>query len=271
MRRVSAAGLVQLTAGLSERDRQLVETVGQLRLVGGQQLERLFFREGQRAASRARAARRHLAALTTQDVLLRLERRIGGVRAGSGGYVYGLGPIGKRLVAYWHGDGFVRVRSPHEPGLRFVRHTLTVAEQYVRLEEAARAGGIELLAFDAEPACWRPLAGRQTLKPDAFVRLGVGEYEHRSFLEVDCGSEGRGALSTKCRRYVRYWQGGKEQAQSGVFPRVVWITTTRERERVLTEICSGVSPAGTPLFAVGTSEHTVALCSGADLASGGAP
>jgi hypothetical protein len=254
MKRVSAQALMSLAETLPERQRQIVVSVGRLRLVMGSQLERLYFNETDKAASRERAARRVLAELATQHLLLRLERRIGGVRAGSAGHIYALGPIGKRLTAYWQGQGLVRVRTTHEPGAVFVRHTLAVAGQYVQLIEAERAGQCELLAFDSEPTCWRPHQGqhgrRVTLKPDAYVRLGVGEFEQRSFLEVDCGSEGRGALMAKCRYYIGYYQTGLEQAEHGVFPRVVWVTTNHARVRLMVEVCSALPPEYWQLFQV---------------------
>lgn len=238
---------------MPERDRQIVQAVARLRLAAGSQLARLFFWNVASAASRGRSSRRVLAGLCAQHVLVPLERRVGGIRAGSAGTVYALGPIGKRLVAYWQSEGLLRVRAVHQPGAPFVRHTLTVAEQYVRLVEAERAGRLELLAFEAEPVCWRdyhgPHGGALTLKPDAFVRLGVGDFEQRSFLEADLGSEGRGALSRQCRAYLACYQSGREQADSGVFPRVVWLTTTEARVRLLRDICAGL-PAAQRLFTV---------------------
>jgi hypothetical protein len=267
MSRLSAAGLMALAEAMPERERVIVETTARLRLVAGTQLARLFFSSSGKPASRARAARRVLTDLTEQQVLLRLERRIGGVRAGSAGHVYGLGPVGKRLVVYWQGDGLVRVRTPHEPGPIFVRHALAVAEQYVQLIEAERAGRLELVAFENEPTCWRSFSGGYgravILKPDALVRLGVGKFEERSFLEVDCGTEGRGALLAKCRRYVAYYQTGVEQAEHGVFPRVVWLVTNQARVRLLVDVCASLPPECWQLFSVGTASQVVALCSGA--------
>lgn len=267
MKRVSARGLMSLAEGLSPRDRAITEAVARLRLVSGRQLERLFFAAGDQPTTGARLARRTLQRLTERRVLTRLERRIGGVRAGSAGHVYGLDVAGQRLVAFWHGEGLVRSRSGLEPGTPFVRHTLAIAEHYVRLVEAERAGALELLAFSGEPDCWRRFTGlggaALTLKPDAFVLLGVGDYEERSFLEVDCGTEGRAALARKCRTYLDYYRSGAEQAAHGVFPRVVWITTTERRVGLLTEVCAALPPETWRLFAVGTPERALDLLGGA--------
>jgi hypothetical protein len=266
MSRVSSRALLLLAESLPDRERQIVEAVARLRLTSGSQLERLYFTETVKPASRGRSSRRVLASMCERHLLFRLDRRVGGVRAGSAGTVYGLGPIGKRLIAYWQGEGLPRVRAVHQPGPLFVRHTLAVAEQYVRLVEADRAGACELLAFDSEPTCWRSYTsahgGLVTLKPDAYLRLGLGEFEQRSFIEVDCGSEGRGALSAKCRYYLAYYQSGQEQAAAGVFPRVVWITTTQARVRLLVEVCSSLPAEYWQLFCVGTADRLLALCSG---------
>ena len=65
------------------------------------------------------------------------------------------------------------------------------------------------------------------MKPDAFVRRVVSaEEEARFYLEIDCGTEGRAALTRKCRAYLMAWQAG---AGGEVFPRVVWIATTERR------------------------------------------
>jgi len=273
MQRVSARGLIGLAESLSRRDQTITEMVARLRLVSGRQLERLFFADGDTTTTGARLARRALLRLTELRVLVRLERRIGGVRAGSAGHVYGLDVAGQRLVAFWRGEGLIRSRTGLEPGTPFVRHTLAIAEHYVRLVVAERAGVLELLAFSAEPDCWRDFTGvggtALTLKPDAFVLLGVGDYEERSFLEIDCGTEGRSALLRKCRCYLDYFRSGAEQATSGVFPRVVWITTTERRVALLTEVCAALPPEAWQLFVVGTPERALDLLTGQGAATGG--
>jgi hypothetical protein len=266
MSRLSAGQLIELAEALPSREHAITEAVAQLRLVSAKQLQRLCFTEEPVEPSLARTARRVLAGLVAERVLMRLERRVGGIRAGSAGHIYGLGPIGKRLIAYWRGEGLGSVRTPYEPGAAFVRHTLAISEHYVRLVEAEREGRFELLGFDAEPECWRPflgIGGRQlVVKPDAFVRLGVDEFEQRSFLEVDCGTHGRGALVRKCQRYLAYFRSGREQASSGVFPRVVWSTTNQTRVALLVDVCSSLAPESWQIFAIGTPDRAVALLSG---------
>lgn len=258
--RLSHTRLLLLADDLSARDRDVVEFVARFRIASGGQVERLFFTGSDKPATNARLARRTLARLTEANVLLRLARRIGGVRAGSAGSVYRLGAVGDRLVRHWQGTGG-RGRAAHDPGTLFTRHTLAITETYVRLREAEARGAVELLAFDPEPASWRQFGGalaRETLKPDASIRLGLDEFEDRYFLEVDCGTEGKGALARQCRAYLAYYRAGVEQAE-GVFPRVLWITTTERRVSLIGDVCASLPSEAWPLFVVATPERAEQL------------
>ena len=184
-RYLTVSELMTLGDGLSDRDRIIVITVAHFGAVSGRQLEALFF-PSHDLKQGARLARRALARLTELELLAPLERTIGGVRAGSAGHVYWVGNVGRRLVAYWSGQGLRRGRRPHEPGTRFIRHRLAVVDLYVQLVLGDREGRFELLDFEPEPESWRELAtawgGRTLLKPDAFVRLAAGAYESRAFV-----------------------------------------------------------------------------------------
>lgn len=256
--------LMELAGELSEREQAITQTVVKLRLVSGRQIERLYFAKTANPASRARLARRILARLADLQLIGRLERRIGGVRAGAAGHLYYPTAGAQRLVACWRGEGLKRPRSPYEPNRAFVRHQLGISESYVRLVEADRAGTTELLEFQTEPMAWLPFLGpggaRLILKPDAFVRLGVSaEEEARFYLEIDCGTEGRAALTRKCRAYLMAWQAG---AGGTTFPRVAWIATTERRVALLTEVCTSMPPEAWKLFVVTTPERALAVLTG---------
>jgi hypothetical protein len=267
MSRVSTERLLRLAA-LSTAERRLVEELHRLRLASHAQLTALLLGSASEAspASRARMARRTLARLTEQRVLARLERRIGGVRAGSAGYCYYLGPVGQRLVAFWAGQGFTRGRFRPEPGSRYVRHRLAVSELYVQARLADREGRLELLAFDLEPGCWRAFAsglgGQTLLKPDAFARIGLGAYEDRWFIEVDLGTESRPVLARKLRSYVDYFRAGSEQAAHGVFPKVLLLTTTEARCAALVETVQALPAESWALFTVARLKRGLDVISG---------
>jgi Replication-relaxation len=264
--RVSVARLVALADGMSLRDRQIVETVARLSLVSGGQLIDLFFYSIANASTRSRLARRILARLVEQRVLDRLERRRGGVGGGSSAWVYALGPAGRRMAAYWAGEGLPRSRSAYEPAPAWTAHTLAVSDLYVRLRQAERAGLVELLAFDGEPVCWRRytrlggVAG--VLKPDAYIRLGVGEFEDSFFAEIDLGTERRGQLVRQHHAYREYFRAGEEQAKTGVFPSVLWIVPNDQRAALFVDIHRTLPEPTRRLFTVAASKQALAMLCG---------
>jgi hypothetical protein len=265
VKRISAGRLVAVADAMTLRDRQIVETVARLTLASGSQLVELLFDDIAHPATRARRARRVLGRLVEQRALERLERRRGGAGGGSSAWVYALGPAGRRMLAYWAGEGLPRSRSAYEPGAAWTAHTLAVSELYVRLRQAERAGRVELLNFDAEPACWRPYArlggAAGVLKPDAFIRLGVGEFEDSFFAEVDLGSERRGQLTRQHHAYREYYRAGVEQANTGVFPGVLWIVPDAQRAALLADIQQALPAQARRLFTIATSEQALdVLC-----------
>lgn len=266
MSRVTTSRLLAIDAELDGRDRFLIEELSMLRLASHAQLAALLpSGDGASAASQARVNRRRLSRLAALGIFARLDRRIGGVRAGSAGYVYYLGAVGQRLVAYWRGQGFVRGRLRPEPGSRSVRHRLAVSELYVQARLAERAGTLEVLEFAAEPACWRVFSdsfgGQTILKPDAYLRLGLGVDEGRFFLEVDLGSESRAVIAKKARAYVAYFNTGVEQAEHGVFPRVLFATTNERRRGALVEVCARLPEEYWRLFTVTTLDKAIEVMS----------
>ena len=166
----------------------------------------------------------------------RLDRRIGGLHAGSAGYIYRLSAKGRRLLDL-SGPSGGRRRTLSEPTVRFQDHVLAVAELATGLHEAERCDQLELLRFEAEPACWRRFTGlggeALTLKPDAFVIAADGDYEHLSFVEVDLDTEGMATIRRKAEVYRRYAGSGREQTEHGVFPRVIFLARTEQRQRLL--------------------------------------
>jgi hypothetical protein len=230
---MSGRGLRQTRERLSARDLGIIRQVAELRLMSARQIQAVHFpaieHDNEQAATRAR--QRVLERLTRERLLIRLDRRIGGVRAGSAGFVLALGPIGQRVLAVGPR------RRAYEPTLRFVDHTLAIAQLFVDLTVASRRGVLDLLAFEAEPRSWREfgvIGGRRLLRPDAFLVLGSGDYELRWFIEVDRSSESLPVIVRKCRLYADYYQSGKEQAaHGGVFPRVCWIVPDDRRAEKL--------------------------------------
>jgi hypothetical protein len=260
---LTRARLREIADALSDRDYEIIGSVSNLRFVSGGQLARLCFSS---ETNRARAARRALKRLCDLGVLERLPRPIGGVRAGSAGFVYRLSPIGQRLTIQrgWQSDR--RIRRYSVPGSLFVAHALDLAELNVRLVEAERRGRFELLSLQTEPTCWRSygLAGQDTLKPDVFVRVGIGAFEDSYFIEVDRGSEGSRALTDQLKRYVGYHGSGQEQSSRGVFPRTLWLVPDRRRAEVIGRCIDRLPKDRQELFSVVRFEEAVDLITSAE-------
>jgi hypothetical protein len=240
---------------LSQRDQGIIGVVGLLGLASAAQLERLFWTDGHSdPATRERLRRRALHRLVELGVLTTLERRVGGVRAGSAGHIFVLDRLGRRLH---EPERVGRLRTPEEPGLLFVRHALAVSDLYVWVREAAQTGRLELLGWESEPTCHRPFSGplgaRLILKPDAYLRLGIGAYEDRYFVELDTGTHRRGAVARKLDIYLAYYRSGREQAAHKVFPRVLWVATTGQRAEQLSGWTRALHPEARRLFAITTT------------------
>lgn len=252
--RITAADLVNLRQSLSGRDVAVLEMVKTLRLVGARQVERVHFGDGSLSPlSQARTARRVLERLTNLQLLKRLDRRIGGVRAGSASYIYALGRLGERLL----GTDDSRRRS-FEPSAYFANHTLAIAEIFVEVVEAQRRGSLELIDIGTEPLNWRSFTSNVgapgTLKPDLYLSLGVDEYEHLWFVEVDLATEHRPALRRKAEVYLAYLDSGQEQQHSGVFPRVVWSAPNEPAAERIRSALHGL-PGPPELFVVTTADR----------------
>lgn len=244
--------LAELRSQLTGIDLAVLQVVYDFRLATGSQLHALFYPAGD---SGARGCRRALERLTRLDLLRRLDRRIGGVRAGSASFLYAIGPIGERIL---------RVDAPRrrlrEPSWSFVDHTLSVLDSYLRVVRHARdRADVAIGDVENEPACWRSAAGvgaPVVLRPDLFMTIDVGELELRWFIEIDRGTEHVPAVLRKCAVYDRYYRTGIEQEQHGVFPRVMWITTSDERaDRIARELAA--STLTTALFQIDTIDRAI--------------
>jgi hypothetical protein len=265
-RYASGERLSAIAEELTDRDWLIMQSLQTVKVATGHQLQRLHFDLPETdPASAARHRRRVLQHLVDLRVLGRLERSIGGVRAGSSGLIFGVDVVGARLLVVHDGEGS-RPRSVFTPGLSFLQHRLAITELYVRLTEASRGGACELVEFVAEPDCWRSFAGRGgarlLLKPDAYARVGAGGYEYLWFIEVDRAAESRPTLRIKCQRYVDYWLSGREETRSGVFPAVLWLVPDQRRADALEQVIEQLPVDSRRLFQVGLYDQGVSILAG---------
>ncbi|MDR1319904.1 MAG: replication-relaxation family protein [Gracilibacteraceae bacterium] len=252
---------------LDEKDKSVLQAVKTCRQITGRQLMRLLFDVTTERAT-VRAVNRRLFKLKEMGLITHLERRIGGVRSGSGANIWEITTAGLKLLYLRdQADGkrpgrFVRKRH-FEPTTCFTAHRLAVTEVYVRLHELTGGNGYSgantrgngnggdsggnshnnrvgasLAQIELEPGCWRrysDFAGHELyLKPDAYAVTASGEYEDHWFIEMDLATESPAVVTRKCEQYAYCFQGGTEQRRIGVFPRVVWIVPTDKRKNSIT-------------------------------------
>ena len=245
--RVASQDLAIAAIKVTDRDRAVLVSLRDHTYLTTRQVERLHVRDDASLSPLAatRRAHRYMARLFDLGLVDRLDRRIGGTRAGSAAYIWQLSPAGQRLV------GRIVERRRPTPGWGHLAHALDVAEVVVRLREHERTSAARLvLAVETEPTCWRryvtDYGKKRWLKPDLRVTLNVGGGELHWFVEVDRGTEHRDALTYKANTYLAAWREGGEQVRAGVFPRVLWIVPNTRREAALRDLWAEVAglPAG---------------------------
>ena len=134
---------------------------------------------------------------------------------------------------------------------------LAVSQLYVDLRQQEQRGKLELIEFQAEPACRRRyMSGDRsvTLKPDAYVVTAVGDFERYQFAEIDRGTESLSVVRRKAEAYVEYWRLGIEAERLGVFPQVVWLVPDKSRKVVLVRALARVPAEEWQMYEVRSTE-----------------
>jgi hypothetical protein len=261
--RIGSSKLQLLTREISDRDIEILRSARDYRYLTTGQIRRLHFRGAASDIAALRAANRILAKLKGLNLLRSLDRRIGGVRAGSASFVWTLSPVGSRLLASLEDVENPTRKRFREPSLNFLEHTLAVAELSIRLLEMGfEDGAASLLKQELEPDCWRAYTGlagaAKTLKPDLYAVTSSGEYEDHWFFEVDLATHSPVQVIRKCEQYIAYRRLGVEQHGSGVFPSVVWLVSTEKRKNSLKRHISDMR-RNTEIFTVVTMNELYSL------------
>lgn len=235
-KRLSKRQLERLISRLSERDLNILKAIRKYRFMMTHQVQALFFNDSSNQTASRRAGNRALKRLKELGLITTLERRIGGVRAGSASYVWCLTGAGERLLLTSERSGSTdnpARKRLYEPSIRFLEHTLAITETFVQLTLIAEKCDVKIESVDLEPDCWRPYVGESGvlsyLKPDMYLKTLSYSYEDHWFMEIDLGTESPSRIIGKCHQYYRYYLSGAEQKGSGVFPLVVWITKDSKR------------------------------------------
>ena len=231
MGNITRKQLKQISKTLDGRDREILQSIYIFRYLTTGQLRRLHFRGSATLTAATRAANRVTARLKKLSLIDCLERRVGGVRAGSSSFVWGLAEAGFKLFETRKNPARKRF---FEPSTKFTAHTVAVAELYVRLTELSE---VEVQAVETEPDCHRQYAGIGgapiKLKPDLYAVTLCGEYEDHWFFELDLATEYVSRVIRKCVRYHHYYRSGIQQRANGVIPYVAWIVPNKKRKEAV--------------------------------------
>ena len=187
---------------------------------------------------------RALKRLVEQGYLRRVERRmVGGNGAGSGQYVYSLGPVGWRLM---------QREGRYSPARSINYHTLGIADAFTELKRLENAGRIQIETYETEPDSWRMIQGAD-LRPDLYVKVS-DPFKGRSmslWLEIDLGTERSRQIREKLAAYWHAYRHATD-ADLSVFPLVVFLAPDDEREWELRDIVATGKEEAQALFLTST-------------------
>ena len=232
--RISQRRIEELERIISDRDKAILLSLQDCRYLTTGQIKRLHFADKPTHLSGLRATNRGLVKLKGYGLITHLNRRIGGVRGGSGSLVSVLTKAGVSLLGLINTDNTPRKRT-FDPSPAFLEHTLAVAETYIQFIEICKRNNLELVESELEPASWRKYVGTDGksvyLKPDIFAVTASGDYEDCWFVEVDLATESPNVVVGQCLRYARYHK--TEFGNDDTFPLVVWIVPSVTRKESL--------------------------------------
>ena len=239
MSNLTVARLELIRQDLTDRDKRLLVYLRNLRYMKTDQIRRVFYPEGDRSLHACKvAAFKNLNGLQSLGLITHLEKRIGGVRAGSKGMIWHITEAGARLL--YLGTEMQNARKRQlEPTPTFLCHTIAVTETFVQIVEICRDDPVmKLSRIEVEPDCWREYQknGKTvSLRPDLYAKTVTGDFFDHLFIEMDLDTESPSAIVEKCRRYLEYSQTGKEQKTTGAFPLVLWIAPNENRKARMKE------------------------------------
>ncbi|PIF02665.1 MAG: hypothetical protein CR979_00980 [Propionibacterium sp.] len=253
MTRISKNQLLTIAKQLSDTQASILGLLGSHRFATTDQLARYhqpLYKSKNSAIRQTNRTTKHLANL---GLIRHLNRRIGGSRSGSSGYIWHLTEAGQRLAGIDPKDPLPHLRPTNrwrEPSLTFLTHTLAVTEVRIIFEETSHNQPLKIVSVETEPACWRQhisdYGQTETLKPDIAIITKQANYEDHWWCEIDLGSENPARITQKALTYLNHYNYGIEQQTRGIFPKVLWITPTKTRCNQLQKILttSPKLPAG---------------------------
>jgi hypothetical protein len=229
---------------LTERDRQIILTVYEYRLLSSHQIEALFFPStNDNTHSRRSACQRRLQLLYHHGFLDRLPQPII-LGKGRAPFVYALDKIGADFVANTLGIDRAEVgwKPKHnELGPQFLDHSLVINDVRVVMQLLVEGGvfeaaewtdEIKLKSAEMKEGVPYLMQGARAVRkyPDGYfvVSLTTGQQAH-FFLEVDQGTMTNARWQEKVKAYHELRQSGRSKKHYGTRNFRVLAVTTSER------------------------------------------
>lgn len=212
--------LTALAARLTSRDRVVLRTVWDFRVLTSHQVGEAFFDSSD-------AARKRLLALAQMNALERFQPNLP-VGAGTAPFHYVLGPNGATVLATEDGVepgkfGYRRDRAISIAYSSRLRHTVGVNGVATALMGTARRNAAtELVSWWPEHRCtsvWGDVA-----RPDAYGRWREDDLVLDFFLEYDTGTEPLGRVAAKLDDYARLTEA------TGIVTPVLFLVSGERRE-----------------------------------------
>lgn len=234
---------------LTERDKEIVKTVYDYRVLRQDQVQTLFF--GDNPGAKA-AAQRRLVKLYDYRFL---ERYFLPTRGGlmSSPILYGLDKRGAELLRAEFGYDDLRwYPSSKELKDDFLEHTLAIADFRVSATVACKKLGYDLLTWkgEAELKADYDRVNVRTAKgysrsvsviPDSYIALSTPLGKTHFFLELDRGTMTTRRFQGKVEAYVAYYRSGEYQRRYGTQSlRILTVTLGEGRLTNLKRVTEGV-------------------------------
>ena len=266
-RRISARQLEQIRNNLSLPDLDALGLLRDHRFLTTAHLSGLVHGTARTPLASRRAAERQIRKLDALGLVGCLPRRVGGFGGGAAAAVWHLSEAGQRLLRLDDRDetGNRQRWRFSQPSPRFVAHALAVADVRLTLErlDDTSGGTASLSLVQTEPQCWRHSIGaygvRLTLRPDLYAEISSSEFVDMWFIEVDLATEHMPAIVKKAAAYEQYRRTGREQADRGAFPRVLWVAPTQQRADAIRRAIAQAANCNEKLHAATTFDGLSAL------------
>lgn len=279
--------LAALRERLTPRDMQIISFIEQAHCAFTHQLTRLFFASASNEQAASKACRRNMQKLLEYKLVNKLDRKIGGYRAGSNANIWYLTDAGYKLLDLEDPDTPLKRRRFLEPSAITLRHRLTSVECYIQMVELGRkiqlggnvqaeeAGGnsgaasktnsgtitprsFSVRKVEFEPKSWKqyPYDNKNKyLKPDLFISIEKDGYEYLYFVEIDLASESMTDILRQCESYHDCYNSRAIQNEYDIFPIVLWIVPDEKRKERFVKVLKEQYERTNHLFTIITAEE----------------